>query len=100
MTPGLAKSMSVDKEDVYRMEMENDLSLGLCFKNELIPLALEYFLAVTKDSVQSEGISTQNDSNNFNRLDSTEVIRYDDARERPQTPNPRKLAEQKKNTIM
>lgn len=82
------------------MAMEQDLEIGLSFKNELIPLALEYYLAVTKDAIQPDGISTQNDSNNINRMDTTEVIRYDESRYNYQMLNPKVLAEKKKNEIL
>jgi hypothetical protein len=44
LSSGQAKSISVEQEDEMRDRMEMDYEIGLSFKDELIPLALEYYL--------------------------------------------------------
>eukprot|EP00347_Sterkiella_histriomuscorum_P022095 403331696 len=87
-TPQQIKAMTVEQEDELRELMEQDLELGLCFKDQLIPLAVEYFLGVYKQRQKScsnssgEGLSyisssSPNDTHNSQRLDSTQVTRQE-----------------------
>ncbi|CDW87822.1 nucleosome assembly protein [Stylonychia lemnae] len=72
LSSGQAKSMTLEQEEEMRERMEQDYDYGLAFKDQLIPLALEYYLGamgVVKD-LGSEGDNLG--------LDSTELMNYDD----------------------